>query len=181
MTRTRFTLVAPLFCVALLPSLTLSGEVPATVPGVAADAAPGSDIPLATAAALVGKPGVHLVDVRTEAEFAFVGHPVGAVNVPLLRFDSKTYGMAPNPKFLEEIRARFPADDTLLLICRSGNRSGKAAKMLADAGYRKSFNVMEGVEGEADADGHRTLNGWKIRGFPYAYTVDPSTTTPPTP
>jgi rhodanese-related sulfurtransferase len=134
-----------------------------------------------TAAGLVGKPGVHLVDVRTEAEFAFVGHPVGAVNVPLMRFDPKTYGMAPNPKFLEEIRARFSPDDTLLMICRSGSRSGKAAKLLAEAGYRKSFNVMEGVEGDPDADGHRTVNGWKVRGLPYEYAVDPAKVTPPNP
>ena len=170
-----------LLCLALAPSWIAAGEAPSAAPGLPADAAPGSDVSPATAAALVGKPGVHLVDVRTEAEFAYVGHPVGAVNVPLLRFDPKTYGMAANPKFIDEIRARFSPDDTLLMICRSGSRSSKAAKLLVEAGYRKSFNVLEGVEGDADADGHRTVNGWKVRGLPYEYAVDPAKVTPPAP
>lgn len=181
MRRTPIVLAAALLGLTVAPSLLVAVEPPASAPGIPADAAPGSDVTPATAAALAGKPGVHLIDVRTEAEFAFVGHPVGAVNVPLLRFDAKTYGMAANPKFLEEIRARFSTDDTLLMICRSGGRSTKAAKLLAEAGYRKSFNVLEGVEGDADADGHRTVNGWKVRGLPYEYAVDPAQTTPPAP
>jgi len=181
MRRSTFLPVIGLLCLALTPWLRAAGEAPPPAPGLPADAAPGSDVSLATAAALVGKPGVYIVDVRTEAEFAFVGHPVGAVNVPLLRFDPKTYGMAPNPKFLDEIRARFSPEDTLLTICRSGSRSSKAAKLLAEAGYRKSFNVLEGVEGDTDADGHRTVNGWKVRGLPYEYAVDPAKVTPPAP
>jgi len=181
MRRTPLLAATVLICLALSPSLLAVGEAPVGIPGLPADAAPGSDVAPATAAALVGKPGVHLVDVRTEAEFAFVGHPVGAVNVPLLRFDPKTYGMAPNPRFLDEIRARFSPGDSLLVICRGGSRSSKAAKMLAEAGYRTSFNVLEGVEGDTDTDGHRTVNGWKVRGLPYEFAVDPAKVTPPAP
>lgn len=181
MKRTSFTWLAALL-MAALPAALLGGTPQGEAGASGADPstlAPGGDIAIEAAAALAGKPGVHLVDVRTEAEFAFVGHPVGAVNIPLLRFDAMTYGMAPNPKFVEEIKARFSPDDTLLLICRSGSRSGKAAKMLVDAGFPKSYNVLEGVEGDLDRDGHRTVNGWKIRGFPYEYAIEASRVTPP--
>jgi rhodanese-related sulfurtransferase len=153
-----------------------AGEAEAVDPG----AEPGGDITVETAVRLLESEGpVQLVDVRTEAEFAFVGHPTGAVNVPLLRFDPSTYGMTPNMDFVQEIQERFPADHTLLMICRSGGRSRRAAKMLLDAGYEKVYNVLEGVEGANDDDGHRTVDGWKVRGFPYDYTVDEAEVTPP--
>ena len=167
--------IVPLFLLVCLTGLTPCAPGSEAVDGVE----PGGDIPLETAAKLLESPGVHIVDVRTEAEFAYVGHPVGAVNIPLLRFDPQSYGMTPNPDFVDQVRERFSPDDTLLMICRSGGRSARAARMLVEAGYPKAYNILEGVEGGKDDDGHRTVNGWKVRGLPYEYNVRPADVTPP--
>jgi rhodanese-related sulfurtransferase len=55
-----------------------------------------------------------------------------------------------------------------MFLCRSGVRSDAAARVAAAAGYAKAFNVVEGFEGDKDADGHRgTLGGWRKAGLPW--------------
>jgi rhodanese-related sulfurtransferase len=106
-----------------------------------------------------------LLDVRDRTEFGFVGHPVGAVNIPWKEAPS----WAPNPGFLAEVRRRIPEPGTpVLLLCRSGQRSLDAAKALAAAGYTDLTNIEEGFEGPLDEHKHRnTLGGWRAHGLPW--------------
>lgn len=106
-----------------------------------------------------------LLDVRDRTEYAFVGHPTGAVNIP--------WKIAPtwaaNPKFISEVRAAVPNLNTpVLLLCRSGQRSLDAAKALAQAGYTDLTNIEEGFEGPLDEHKHRgVLGGWRAHQLPW--------------
>lgn len=115
--------------------------------------------------ALQSSEGTILVDVRDPVEFAFVGHPVNAVNVPW-KFAPD---MRPNPDFLAQIRQIAP--DTgmpLLLMCRSGQRSLDAANALAAVGYTNLANIEDGFEGPLDEHKHRgTVGGWRFHGLPW--------------
>ena len=117
-------------------------------------------------AALGATPGSVLVDVRDPIEFAFVGYPMGAVNIPW-RFAPD---MRPNLNFVEQIRKIAPDTDTpLFLLCRSGQRSLDAAHALAAAGYRNLANIEEGFEGGLDEHKHRsTIGGWRFHGLPWS-------------
>ncbi len=116
------------------------------------------------------EPEAVLVDVRCRLEYEFVGHPEGAVLVPWK--EPPTW--QPLPDFPGRVRGSLPPSDTppeerpLLLICRSGHRSQEAAEALAEAGFRNLANVLEGFEGDRDAEGHRgTLGGWRFHGLPW--------------
>lgn len=102
------------------------------------------------------------VDVRSEPEFEH-GHPPGALNVPLLH--KGPGGMTPNPEFLQVMQAAFAKDEKLLLGCRSGGRSRRAAEMLAQHGYTELADLVTGWEGTRDDFG-RAVPGWGPRGFP---------------
>ena len=105
-----------------------------------------------------------LIDVRDPTEFAFVGHPMGAINIP---WKAAPDG-APNPGFLDTVRERYPTDTPLLLLCRSGQRSLEAARALAAAGFQDLTNVAEGFEGPLDAARHRgNIGGWRWAGLPW--------------
>jgi rhodanese-related sulfurtransferase len=105
-----------------------------------------------------------LIDVRDPVEFAFVGHPIGAINIPW----KMAPDWRPNPQFIERVRQLGGPDTPLFLLCRSGQRSLDAAQALADAGYRNLTNIEEGFEGPLDASGHRgTLGGWRCAGLPW--------------
>jgi len=105
-----------------------------------------------------------LIDVRDPIEFAFVGHPTGAVNIPWKTAPEWN----PNPDFIERVRTVGDLETPLFLICRSGQRSLDAARALADAGYANLTNVEEGFEGPLDAQRHRgTLGGWRHAGLPW--------------
>lgn len=112
--------------------------------------------------------GAVLVDVRTEGEWAHIGVPetAGVRREPLF-IQWTLAGGTPNPEFLEQLRAQVPDDDgtDLIFLCRSGARSVAAASAATAAGFT-AYNVLEGFEGEPDASGARTLNGWKNRGLP---------------
>jgi rhodanese-related sulfurtransferase len=116
-------------------------------------------------------PTAKLVDVRTQPEITFVGLPdLGQLGKAVVTVPWKTYpGMAANPRFVDDVaEAGVQADDTVLLLCRSGQRSAAAAKALSARGFQRCYNVAEGFEGDKDADGHRaTHNGWKVRGLPW--------------
>ncbi|WDP90998.1 MAG: hypothetical protein HUN04_15375 [Desulfobacter sp.] len=125
-----------------------------------------------------------LVDCRTRAEYQYVGHPVGAYNVPL-RFLSakpgkKGYVEVSNPDFAKALLARFnPETDTLIILCRSGNRSCTACNEAIKAGFNegKVFNMMGGFEGGKNKNknsifhGQRWAGGWKLEGLPWTYKM----------
>jgi rhodanese-related sulfurtransferase len=105
-----------------------------------------------------------LVDVRTEAEWTYVGR---VDDVPLVEW--RAFGASdPNPRFVEELAALVPRHEPVMFLCRSGVRSHAAAQAAADAGWTVALNVLEGFEGEIDDDGRRgTRGGWRKAGLPW--------------
>ncbi len=126
---------------------------------------------------LESDPDTALVDVRTRAEWAFIGMPdLSALGRPLWPVEWVAFpSMARNPAFVSELEARMDgkAPARLFFICRSGSRSMAAAQLAAAtlAGQGLAVlctNVAEGFEGDLDQDGHRgRVNGWKERGLPW--------------
>jgi rhodanese-related sulfurtransferase len=111
-----------------------------------------------------------LVDVRTRAEWNYVGAPdLRALGKELVQLEWQRYpDGAPNRAFLEELAAAGVGPDrTVLFLCRSGVRSAAAAETAARAGYTQAYNVAEGFEGPLDADGHRGASGWRAAGLPW--------------
>lgn len=116
---------------------------------------------------LKADPEAVLIDVRTEAEWAYVGVP--AIE-RLVRIPWQTYpSMQLNPHFLAMVEGAGLSKETLILcICRSGSRSARAASALTAAGYTRCYNVAEGFEGARDHQGHRGVTGgWKVAGLPW--------------
>jgi rhodanese-related sulfurtransferase len=110
-------------------------------------------------------PAAKLVDVRSNAEWNFVGVIPGAVNVEWKTFP----GMIDNPHFLEQLKHQVDAESLVMFICRTGARSDQAARTAAANGFSDCFNVLEGFEGDKDGHGHRgKVNGWKARNLPWA-------------
>jgi rhodanese-related sulfurtransferase len=115
------------------------------------------------------------VDVRTRAEWAYVGIPdlAAAGKRPVLVEWQTFPDQSVDPRFVERLVGELKAlgvgmDDDLYFICRSGSRSMAAAKALAAAGYRACHNVATGFEGPLDDLRHRgTIAGWKAEGFPW--------------
>lgn len=115
-------------------------------------------------AILQSAPGAKLVDVRSRAEQDWVGRIPDAVEIEWATYP----GMKPNPNFISQIEQQVDKEALVLFICRSGIRSNMAATAAAKAGYKGCYNVLEGFEGDKDADEHRnTLNGWRIAGLPW--------------
>jgi len=113
-------------------------------------------------------PNVRLIDVRTNAERDWVGR----VAIPDAQHGAvqwSTYpGGVPNPDFVQQLAAVAQPDDVLLFLCRSGVRSRHAAKLATEHGYANSFDILEGFEGDKDADGHRkNVGGWCKAGLPW--------------
>ncbi|MNY71487.1 molybdopterin biosynthesis protein MoeB [compost metagenome] len=74
--------------------------------------------------------------------------------------------MVPNAAFVEQLQQQVGKDKTVLFICRSGARSDEAARLAAEAGYAEVYNILEGFEGDRDAEQHRgRVNGWKAHGL----------------
>lgn len=117
------------------------------------------------AAEQIKQPGVIFVDVRSQQEFN-AGHPVGAVNIPLL--DHDTWGqMAPNPQFIPVFQATFPDTSArIVLSCRSGGRSGRAGAMLEQLGYTDITNMDGGFAGRPDSPAGPAVIGWQPAGLP---------------
>jgi len=104
-----------------------------------------------------------LIDVRTEAERQWVGFVPGAVALAWKEWP----GMAQNPSFDEGLRNAVAPGVKALMLCRSGVRSVAAARRAAELGI-EAYNILEGFEGDADADGHRgRTGGWRLRGLPW--------------
>jgi sulfur dioxygenase len=104
-----------------------------------------------------------LVDIRTDAERAWVGFVPGAVPLAYKQWP----GMQINPGFDPGITSIASRDKKLLLLCRSGIRSIAAAKRATELGLQ-AYNILEGFEGDADAQGQRgKTGGWKFHGLPW--------------
>lgn len=152
-----------------------------------------------------GDPGIFLIDVRTPAEYQQIGHPVMAYNIPAMYLSNKfvekggmfhgkkmsktRYQYYKNPDFLNYMKKHFKTDDTLLIMCRSGNRSVPASDFLAQNGFKKVYNVIDGFEGGKFKGGDKEkaqlqkfsehygrrgfTGGWKYYGLPWTYNMNP--------
>jgi rhodanese-related sulfurtransferase len=111
------------------------------------------------------RPDARLVDVRTRAEWDYVGRVPDSI---LIEWNTYPAGTR-NPAFLEQLRAAVPASEApVLFLCRSGQRSDGAARAAQAAGYSHAMNVLEGFEGDKDAAGQRGhRNGWRHAGLPW--------------
>lgn len=129
------------------------------------------------------------IDVRTPAEVEFIGAPKSIdANIPYMlndfsEWDAKKnrFKKVPNSNFTVAIQDALQAKglakaDKIVLICRSGSRSAKAANLLYQAGYRNVYSVVEGFEGDkskqGNSKGQRVINGWKNAGLPWTYKHD---------
>lgn len=119
---------------------------------------------------LVANEGWIFVDVRSVPEFE-AGHPTGSYNVPISH--AVAGGMAPNPDFLAVMEKRFPKDAKIVLGCRSGGRSMRAAALLQQAGYEHLIDQRAGWDGSRDAFGRVQEAGWSAAGLPTATGPDP--------
>ena len=104
-----------------------------------------------------------LVDVRSDAEREWVGFVPGAAAVAWKQWP----GMAMNPAFDAGMQAAVPPGMKAVLLCRSGVRSIAAARRATELGL-EAYNILEGFEGDANADGHRgSVGGWRKLGLPW--------------
>lgn len=121
--------------------------------------------------ALQHEPVAQLVDVRTDAEWNFVGVPdLAPAGKQVVLIPWQVYPtMAPNAAFVDQLKqAGFTPDHHIYFICRSGVRSLNAAMAARDAGFPNVYNVADGFEGPVNADGHRgQAAGWKADGLPW--------------
>lgn len=116
---------------------------------------------------LVKEAGAQIVDVRTRAEWTWVGHVPDSTLVEWETFP----GNRRNPRFLEDLGLNFNRTDLLLFMCRSGKRSLPACSVAAGAGFVRIYNVLEGFEGDLDAQRHRNVTGgWRYAGLPWVQT-----------
>lgn len=134
----------------------------------------------------------YFVDVRTRAEVSLLGMPTLAdANIPYVdlaedaSWDDKNgrFKLETNNDFGPELARRLAArglskSDPIVLICRSGDRSARAANLLQELGYRKVYSVVDGFEGDLAKDGpgvgQRVVNGWKNADLPWSYDLDKS-------
>lgn len=127
--------------------------------------------PQAAWEALKTDPNAVLVDVRTDAEWNFVGLPdlsdLGkkVVLIPWQMFPT----MQVNSQFTEHLRkAGVTPESRVYYLCRSGARSLAAGQAAQAAGFPQAFNVADGFEGPVGPDGHRGgVAGWKADGLPW--------------
>jgi rhodanese-related sulfurtransferase len=125
----------------------------------------GAATPVEAGAVLGAMPQARLVDVRTRPEWDYVGRVPQSALV-----EWNTYpGGARNDDFIEELRRVVPdLDVPVFFLCRSGQRSDGAARAATAAGYTKALNILEGFEGDKDANGQRgKLGGWRKHGLPW--------------
>jgi len=122
---------------------------------------------------LQNEPNTAFIDVRSDMEFLFIGHPAGAVNIPWINEPDWIV----NPDFVRDVRKLILGGviDTpehhgvpVVLICRSGKRSDEACNLLVENGFHRVYNIKDGFEGELDDQHHRSsLAGWRFDGLPW--------------
>jgi len=122
------------------------------------------DVTPAEAWALHQAGAATLIDVRTQPEWAYVGHIDG---VPLVQW--RAYGAEqPNPEFLAQLGQHAPTNQPVMFLCRSGARSQSAASVATAAGYAQAMNILEGFEGDLDDRKQRgSKGGWRAAGLPW--------------
>lgn len=111
-----------------------------------------------------------IIDIRSRAEYEFVGHPDlpnGVPNVPYKFYPSWQI----NKDFVNKVTDRYERDDTVITMCRSGTRAKSAGKLLLDSGFIKVFYMTDSFEGSKDEKGHKSVSGWKVNGLPYTYDL----------
>lgn len=112
-------------------------------------------------------PDAVLIDCRSEMEYLFVGHPIGAAHVAWN--DGPDWDI--NPHFVGQVKKIASMNRPVVLICRSGQRSVAAGVELEKAGFSDVYNVLEGFEGPLDENHQRgTLGGWRNEGLPWEQT-----------
>jgi rhodanese-related sulfurtransferase len=129
----------------------------------------GDITPLEAWKLLSDNPQAVLVDVRTDAEWRFVGVPdLSSLGRDVVFIEWNTSAGQHNQNFLAELKERIPSESgPVVFLCRSGNRSIGAAETATDAGIAPSYNILDGFEGNLDALGHRGESGWRAVGLPW--------------
>lgn len=113
---------------------------------------------------LLSAPGAKLVDVRSRAELDWVGTVPNSITIEWASYP----GMKPNPHFIAQLEQQVDKESLVIFLCRSGVRSSQAASAATKAGFADCFNVLEGFEGDRNADNHRNiLGGWRAAGLPW--------------
>ena len=125
----------------------------------------GAVTPDEALALVKANPDAKLIDVRTRAEWTYVGRPEDAAEIEWQTFPDMTV----NPNFLDELARVAGKESPVLFICRSGVRSHHAALEAHAAGWQTALNVLEGFEGDLDENQKRNrVNGWRFRGLPWS-------------
>ena len=133
----------------------------------------GDITPLEAWKLLSDNPAAVLVDVRTDAEWRFVGVPdLSSIGREVVFIEWNASDGKRNESFLAELRDRVPPEDSggerpVVFLCRSGNRSIPASEVATAIGIAPSYNVLDGFEGQLDANGHRGETGWRAEGLPW--------------
>lgn len=133
----------------------------------------GDITPLEAWKLLSDNPHAVLVDVRTDAEWRFVGVPdLSSLGRQVVFIEWNTTDGTYNEGFANELRERVPppaADEErpVVFLCRSGNRSIGAAEVATQVGITPAYNVLDGFEGHLNANGHRGETGWRAIGLPW--------------
>lgn len=134
----------------------------------------GDITPLQAWKILSDHPDAVLVDVRTDAEWRFVGVPdLSSLGREVVYIEWSTSAGQRNENFLAELQQRITpanadrAERPVVFLCRSGNRSIGAAQVATEAGIAPSYNVLDGFEGHLNAEGHRGETGWRAVGLPW--------------
>jgi rhodanese-related sulfurtransferase len=133
----------------------------------------GDITPLEAWKMLNDNPQAVLVDVRTDAEWRFVGVPdLSSIGRDVVYIEWNTSQGQRNQSFLAELKEQVPdASDgeerPVVFLCRSGNRSIGAAEAATEAGITPAYNVLDGFEGNLNAEGHRGETGWRAIGLPW--------------
>ncbi|OBI03153.1 rhodanese-like domain-containing protein [Mycobacterium scrofulaceum] len=131
----------------------------------------GDITPLEAWKLLSDNPNAVLVDVRTDAEWRFVGVPdLSSLGREVVFIEWNTSDGNFNANFADELRDRVPeteGDRPVVFLCRSGNRSIGAAEVATRAGITPAYNVLDGFEGQLNAQGHRGESGWRAIGLPW--------------
>jgi rhodanese-related sulfurtransferase len=109
------------------------------------------------------KEGARLIDVRTDAELHYVGSVPDSEAI-----EWNTLAGQRNPDFLQQLQQVAKKDEPVMFLCRSGARSHAAAIAATQAGWKEAYNILEGFEGDKNAEGQRsTVGGWKFARLPW--------------